>query len=108
MALTKGNYTGGQMPQGLTDEQQREQTRAIIILQMRRCLRFFWIGLTILVIAYAAVMGKEGIVSSVIGGIVAGFIGYGLTVWFFIYLISSTAIKIFLYLNSLFRGNARL
>ena len=35
MALTKGNYSGNNMPQGMTDEQNRELQRGLILLPHR-------------------------------------------------------------------------
>jgi hypothetical protein len=108
MGLTKGNYPGGQMPQGLTDEQNREMQRGLILLQMRRYLRFFWIGMTILTMVWSLIGGHDSLGMTIIGGIFLGALGYGVTVWLFVYVLANWAIKIFLYLKSLFGGEARL
>lgn len=108
MGLTKGNYPGGQIPQGFNDEQNREMQRGLILLQMRRYLRFFWIGATILMMISSLIGGRDSLGMTIIGGAFLGALGYGVTVWLFVYLLANWAIKIFLYLKSLFGGEARL
>jgi hypothetical protein len=108
MALTKGNYPGGQIPQGATDEQNREMQRGLILLQMRRYLRFFWIGATILMVLIDVVTGKSSIGTGLLYGVILGAISYGVTVWLFVYVLANWAIKMFLYFKSLFGGEARL
>lgn len=108
MALTKGNYSGNNMPQGMTDEQNRELQRGLILLQMRRYLRFFWIGLAIIGIIQQFVMTDSSLVGSLLYGVIVCGIGYALTVGLFVYLLANFGIKIFLYLKSLFGGEARL
>ena len=108
MGLTKGNYPGGQIPQGFNDEQNREMQRGLILLQMRRYLRFFWIGATILMMISSLIGGRDSLAMTIIGGVFLGALGYGVTVWLFVYLLANWGIKIFLYLKSLFGGEARL
>ena len=108
MGLTKGNYPGGQIPQGFNDEQNREMQRGLILLQMRRYLRFFWIGMTIIMMIQSLISGRDSLAMTVIGGVFLGALGYGVTVWLFVYLLANWGIKIFLYLKSLFGGEARL
>ena len=96
------------MPQGMSDEQQRELQRGLILLQMRRYLRFFWIGATALMMIASLINGRDGIAMTLIGGSILGLVGYGLTVLLFIHLLANFAIRIFLYLKSLFGGEARL
>ena len=108
MALTRGSNQEGQMPQGMSDEQQRELQRGLILTQMRRYLRLFWIGATVLVMIVSLINGRDGIAMTLIGGSILGLAGYGITVWLFVYLLANFGIKIFLYLRSLFGGEARL
>ena len=96
------------MPQGMSDEQNRELQRGLILLQMRRYLRIFWIGATILMMISSLINGRDGIAMTLIGGSILGLVGYGLTVWVFVYLLANFAIKMFLYFKSLFGGEARL
>ena len=108
MGLTKGNYPGGQIPQGFDDEQNLEMQRGLILLQMRRYLRFFWIGATILMMISSLIGGRDSLAMTIGGSIFIGALCYGITVWLFVYLLANWGIKIFLYFKSLFGGEARL
>jgi hypothetical protein len=108
MALTKGNYQGGQIPQGLTDEQQREMQQGLILIKMRRYLRLFWIGMTIIALLWDLTMGRDTVMMAIISSVILGALSYAITVWLFVYVLAGWGIKIFLYLKSLFGGEARL
>ena len=108
MALTKGNFPGGQVPPGATEEQSREIQRGLILIQMRRYLRFFWIGATIITMIKSLIGGHDSLSMTIIGGIFMGAISYGITVWLFVYVLANWVIKTFLYFKSLFGGEARL
>ena len=95
------------MTQGMSDEQNREMQRGLIMIQMRRYLRFFWIGVTLLM-AIPWILKGGGLFDSIATAILWGVVGYGLTVIAFIHLLANFAIRIFLYLKSLFGGEARL
>jgi hypothetical protein len=105
--LTKGNYQVEQM-QGLTDEQYREQKKGIILLQMRRYLRFLCLAGFVVTFIILIADGQMGIVSAFFSSLLICALAYGLFVFFFIYIAANRAIKITLYLKSLFGGEARL
>lgn len=111
MALQRGSQGEGnsneEMMQGMSDEQQREMKREIIVMQLRRYLRFFWIGVGLIIIIQSIFKGG-GLLDAFGLAILLGGIGYGLTVLLFIHIMASYAIKIFLYFKSLFGGAARL
>lgn len=106
MALTRGNYPGQQIPPGFDDEQEREIQKELILLQMRRYLRFFWIGITIYNLIRCLLVGRG--FWAILDVTFSGVLGYGITVWLFVYVLANWVIKIYLYLKSLFGGEARL
>lgn len=106
--LTKGNFQAPQeQMQGLSDEQQREQTRIMIILQMRRYLRFFCIGMFFITFLTQIFYGHD-FVGSFLMSLIAWGVAYAIFVYLFVYIAAHWTIKIFLYLKSLFGGAARL
>lgn len=108
MGLSKGNLQANQMPQGMTDEQQREITKVNMLLQLRRYLRFLCLAGFAITFIILMLNGQAGLLGSFFMAAAISAIMYGFFVFFFIYIAANWAIKIVLYLNSLFRGDARL
>ena len=106
MALTRGNYR--EEKPGFSDEQNREIQRGTILLQIRRYLRITWIVIGVIGFLQEVLMRHGSMISSLIYSVVVSGICYAITVYLFVYILANWVIKIFLYLKSLFSGEARL
>ncbi len=114
MGLQHGGYSEPeQINEAYTDEQQREMKRGLILLEMRRKLRFaafgFWIIAGTLTFLHNWLFGTQTFGSALF----EGYFGYGVIaiilylviVWVFVYALANRGIQAFLYLKDLFGGS---
>lgn len=112
MGLMKGNLQANQMQQGFTeqftDEQERALKREAVVIQLRRYLRFLSLAGFAITFIIMLLDGRGGFWGALFMSAAISLIMYGIFVFFFVHIAVGWSLKIVLYLNSLFRGKARL
>ncbi len=115
MGLMKGGAPVEQQVQenAMTDEQQREMKRGLILYEARRKLRFaaigFWLIMGTITFIHNGIFGNQSIGSA----FVEGYLGYGIIagilylaiVWIFLYILANKGIQAYLFLKDLFGGS---